>query len=479
MVEQFLQTALEFVKEIWFQLDSRFDLENTESFKFLKPYLIQIQDNPLYIGISVAALFLVPYTLIKVKSISKERERKLDQLMEEMEEEEEEEYDEDDPRRLRRPDEPEASPEVDVDTEKSLPENDDNTPSYIDALDETKGKADSTDQEFKLNPSLSGNEETTKLEENTEPVSSQLAESEFYKDLDELISLEENKEPGNIDDSSHNQAIKELQEDGELMELDDHLSGNDPLGDFLELNENDQDKVIEELQKEKERAISQSTKQVDEVTEPHSPIKDLNQTRIDRDVTIDYDYTNEDDGTQNDTTSLDTDKEAPSPQEEPSPVSEISDFEVLASLEPELEDTHNPEIEPEAEYKKEHIAAPKTSDYEPELAELTFEAESMSFEKTPETEFDTPAPLGEADNLIDRLKFLQTRFENRYQPSEHSPELAPSPAPIEKSIAPKDYVNFTEPRRYSSSPASSSPDSKKYMDLLESFVFMKDQKKHK
>ena len=93
MIEQFLQTALEFVKEIWFQLDSRFDLENTEAFKFLKPYLIQLQDNPLYIGISIATLFFVPYVLIKVKSNSSERERKLDELMEQMEEEEKEEYD--------------------------------------------------------------------------------------------------------------------------------------------------------------------------------------------------------------------------------------------------------------------------------------------------------------------------------------------------------------------------------------------------
>ena len=484
MIEQFLQTALEFVKEIWFQLDSRFDLENTEAFKFLKPYLIQLQDNPLYMGISVAALFFVPYALIKVKSNSRERERKLDELMEEMEEEEEEEYDEDDPRRLRRSDEPEASAEVDGDTEKPLFGNDDNdnTPSDIDVLDETKGKADSTDEEFELAPSTSDNEETTNLEENAEPVSSQLAESELDKDLNEFISLEENKEPGNIDDSSHNQAIKELQEDGELMELDDHLSGNDPLGDFLELNENDQDKIIKELQEEKDRTISQSTKQVDEFTEPHSPIKDLNQTRIGGDATIDDDYIHEDDQTDeeefflDDKTSLDTEKEAPSPQEEPSPVSELSDSEILASLEPALENVLNHETK----YKEEPIAIPKTSDYDPELAEFTFEAESMSFEKNSEPDLDKPpSPLGETDSLIDRLKFLQTRFENRYQPSERSPEPAPSPARIEKSIAAKDYVNFTEPRRYSSSPASPPPDSEKYMDLLESFVFMKDQKKHK
>ena len=99
MIEQFLQTAIGFFKEIWFQLNSRLGLEDTEAFKFLKPYLIQLQDNPLYMGISLAALFLVPYGLIKIRSISRDREQKLDELMEEMEEEED--WDEDDPRRLR------------------------------------------------------------------------------------------------------------------------------------------------------------------------------------------------------------------------------------------------------------------------------------------------------------------------------------------------------------------------------------------
>jgi hypothetical protein len=516
MIEQFLQTALEFVKEIWFQLDSRFDLENTEAFKFLKPYLIQLQDNPLYMGISVAALFLAPYALIKVKSISRERERKLDELMEEMEDEEEE-YDEDDPRRLRRSDEPEASAEVDDDSEKPLFGNDDNddTPSYRDVLDEMEEKADSTDEEFEaefeLEPSPSDNEETTNLEENAEPVSSQLAESDFDKDLNEFMSLDENKEPNNIDDSSHDQAIKELQEDGELMELDDNLSDdplsdNDPFDNYSELDEDEQDKAIKDLQAEMERTINQLTEQIEDPTEPHSPIKDLSQIHIGGDATIDDDYIHEDDHTDegefflDDETSLDAEKEAPSPQEEPAPVSELSDSEILASLEPELEDVLSHEAEPE--YKEEPIAVPKTSDYEPELAgftfeaesdipelepeasaeNFTFEAESMSFEETPEPELNTPpSPLGETDSLIDRLKFLQTRFENRYQPSDRSPERppepAPSPAPIEKDIA--DYVNFTEPRRYSSSPTSPPPDSKKYMDLLESFVFMKDQKKHK
>ena len=295
------------------------------------------------------------------------------------------------------------------------------------------------------------------------------------------------------------------------MELDDSLSNdplsdNDPFNNYSELDEDEQDKAIKDLQAEMEQTINQLTEQIDEPTEPHSTIKDLSQIHIGGDATIDDDYINEDDDIDegefflDDETSLDAEKEAPSPQEETSPASELSDSEILASLEPELEDVLSHEAEPE--YKEEPIAVPKTSDYEPELEgftfeaesdipehepeasaeNFTFEAESMSFEETPEPELDTtPSPLGESDSLIDRLKFLQTRFENRYQPSERSPERspepAPSPAPIEKNIA--DYVNFTEPRRYSSSPTSPPPDSKKYMDLLESFVFMKDQKKHK
>ena len=91
MIEQYLQVALEFVQEIWFQLDSLFGLEETEAFKFIHPYLLQLQDNPTYMGIAFAVLVLVPFGLYKVRSISREREQKLDELMEEMEEDEIEE----------------------------------------------------------------------------------------------------------------------------------------------------------------------------------------------------------------------------------------------------------------------------------------------------------------------------------------------------------------------------------------------------
>ena len=451
MIEQFLQTALEFFKEIWFQLNSRFGLEDTEAFKFLKPYLIQLQDNPLYMGISLAALFLVPYSLIKIRSISREREQKLDELMEEMEEEE---YDEDDPRRLRRP-EPELNDEDD--TAKPLFADDEVTsPAYVKVLDDIEEKDIAEEdfeaelEEFELEPSepSSDSEETIDLEKIAEPVSSLLTENKFDKELNEFMTEEpdwekeenENTSELNLDDSSHDEAIKELQEE-ELMKLDEELSAEDPLSNYSELDEDEQDKAIKDLQEEMERTTNQLTQQIDEPTEIPNSIKDLSEIHIGGDTTIDEDYSSEEEYFLEDSPEKALGDDSPDKQIEPppfseessdTPIAELSDSGILASLEPELEVGG---LEPEREYS--------------------------SPEKT--------------DSLIERLKFLQTRFENRYQP------LDPigSPTPIEKKTPYYAPENLAEPKRYTSISAGVSPDSKKYMDLLESFIFMKDQKKHK
>ena len=448
MIEQFLQTALEFFKEIWFQLDSQFGLEDTEAFKFLKPYLIQLQDDPLYMGISLAALFLVPYGLIKIRSISREREQKLDELMEEMEEEE---YDGDDPRRLRQPE-----PETDEEDDEAKPlfgDDEASAPSYMKVLDDIEGKDIAEEdfeaelEEFELEPS-SDSEETVDSEKIVEPVSSLLTENEFDKELNEFMTEEPDWEKEendvvselNLDDSSHDEAIKELQEE-ELMKLDEELSAEDPLSNYSELDEDEQDKAIKDLQEEMERTINQPTQQIDEPTEIPSSIKDLSEIHIGGDATIDEEFSPEkeyflEDSPEKapDADSPDSQSEAPTLSEESSDpsISELSDSEILASLEPGLEAGG---LEPERKYS------------------------------SPE----------ETDSLIDRLKFLQTRFENRYQPL----EPAGSPTPIEKKISDYSSESLAEPRRYTSISTGISPDSKKYMDLLESFIFMKDQKKYK
>ena len=88
MIESYLQAALEFLKEIWFQLDSILGLEETETFKLIKPYLLELQDTPTYMAIAFAMLTLIPLGLYKAKSIDRERERKMEKLMKEMDKEE-------------------------------------------------------------------------------------------------------------------------------------------------------------------------------------------------------------------------------------------------------------------------------------------------------------------------------------------------------------------------------------------------------
>jgi hypothetical protein len=505
MIEDFLQMALEFSKEIWFQLNSQFDLENTEAFKFLKPYLIQLQENPLHMGISIAALFLVPYGLIKVRSISKQREQKLDELMEEMEEEEDE-YDEDDPRRLRR-----AEPELETDEETAKPlfANDETDASIeMDDLDAegsviTEEDLEAELDEFELEPSetpsdegfelesqesLSENDESDNLETNAEPVSSLLTESEFDKELNDFMTEEldwkkdelEEKDINtdlSLDDSD--QATQEPENEGDLMTVEDNLPADDPFSNYSELDEDEQDKAIKDLQDEMERTINQLTQQIDEPSEVPNAIKDLSQIHIGGDATInegfdseEEEYTLEESSEENNDTPV-TQTESPSLTEISSdtPISELSDEDILASLDTELRSDRINTTSGEV---------PDTHDYEPETPGFTFEPESI--EDAPELDSRPPSFANESeernsspeqtDNLIDRLKFLQTRFENRYQP----PMGSPTP-PAERKSPGHEAENIEG--RYTKASASVPPDNKKYMELLESFIFMKDQKKHK
>jgi len=88
MIEPYLQAALEFLKEIWFQLDSILGLEETETFKLIKLYLLELQDTPIYIAIVFSMLILITLGLYKATGIARERERKVEKLIEEMDKEE-------------------------------------------------------------------------------------------------------------------------------------------------------------------------------------------------------------------------------------------------------------------------------------------------------------------------------------------------------------------------------------------------------
>jgi hypothetical protein len=440
MIEQYLQVALEFVKEIWFQLDSQFGLEETEAFKFIHPYLLQLQENPTYMGIAFAALVLVPFGLYKVRSISRERERKLDDLMEEMEEDEDE-LDEDDPARLRRPtleDEETAAAldayeEGDDDEENDKPlfeTEEDDPPPYMQILEKL-------DEEESVDELHVDTQKTMGENKDLDPVSSELAEPQIDKDLSEFEEFEFDSDPVE-NDSPHDQAIQELQEDGQLTELEAELSPDDPFANYSELDDEEQDRAIQELQDEMESTINKLTEQLESTPETNSAIKDLGDIKIGDGATIDDEYNFDEEF------SLEEPPVINDPAPEPISLEALN---LTDEIEPAIEN-----IEPVIE------------DIEPEVSPL---------QPVPERDYTIDdRPDRQADSLINRLKYFQENLDTRFH---HDEKRELTPAPKTSDFAGEH--RFVEQQSF---PTKQAPiDNKKYMEVLESFIFLKDQNKHK
>ena len=430
MIEQYLQVALEFVKEIWFQLDSQFGLEGTEAFKFIHPYLLQLEDNPTYMGIAFAALVLVPFGLYKVRSISRERERKLDDLMEEMEEDEDE-LDENNPSRLRRPnpDDEETAAALDDDEEGDKPlfkMEEKDPPPYMQILE--KLDAEESEDELHVDTQKVMGEDKV-----IESVSSELAELQIDKDLSEFDS-----DPVESD-SPHDQAIQELQEDGQLTELEGELSPDDPFANYSKLDDDDeQDRAIQELQDEMESTINRLTEQLESTPETTSAIKDLGDIRIGDEATINEEFT------------LDKKFSLEEPLETNEPAPEPLSLEAL-----DLAD----EIEPAIE------------NIEPAIKEI--ETKLPPLQPVPERDYVIEdRPDRQVDSLINRLKYFQENLDTRFHHDEKR-ELTPAP----KTVDIAEEHRFAEQQSFATKKAP--VDNKKYMEVLESFIFLKDQNKHK
>ena len=193
MIEQYLQVVLELFKEIWFQLNSILGLEETAAFKLIKLYLLELQDTPTYMVIAFVMLTFILLGLYKARSIAREREPKIEKLMEEMDEEE---YDEIhvDTQKIMGSDEKEFKLEA-ISPELVKPNLNKNLNEFqrfdFDSKNTNKEGASYESTINKLNEQLESVQETTfkvKDFDNTD------SEDNFY--LDKELSTEENfKEP--------------------------------------------------------------------------------------------------------------------------------------------------------------------------------------------------------------------------------------------------------------------------------------------
>jgi hypothetical protein len=375
MIEQYLQVALEFVKEIWFQLNSQLGLEETEAFKFIEPYLLQLQDNPTYMGIAFASLVLVPYALYKIKNFSRKREQKFEELMEEMEDDE---MSEKDPARLRR-----SNSKTE---EKYFPPN-------IQTLE----KLDEEESEDELHIDTKKFMGTDK---NIETISSELAEPQIDKGLSEFEEFE---------------------------------FGSDPIENYSELKNDEQDRAIKELQDEMESTINKLTEQLENTPKTNSSLKDLSDIKVDKGATTD---------------NLLSVEEPPEIRE---PASEVPEFEALNST-GEVVDTTIEKFNPAIEENK---------------------SKTQPLQPIPEREYTTEDRTDRhADSLINRLKYFQENLDTRFLHDEKR-EMPSAP----KTFDFAEEHSFVEQESFATRKAPL--DNKKYMEALESFIFLKGQNKHR
>ena len=92
-METILENIIGAIEAVWFKLATLLNLEEVATFDSLKPILANILADPLLLGLTLAILTIIPYTIHKIKSAYTEKEKRLDALLRELDDEDSEEND--------------------------------------------------------------------------------------------------------------------------------------------------------------------------------------------------------------------------------------------------------------------------------------------------------------------------------------------------------------------------------------------------
>lgn len=92
-METILENIISAIEAVWFKLATLLNLEEVGTFDSLKPILANILAEPLLLGLTLAILTIIPYTIYKIKSAYTQKEKRLDALLRELDDEDSEEND--------------------------------------------------------------------------------------------------------------------------------------------------------------------------------------------------------------------------------------------------------------------------------------------------------------------------------------------------------------------------------------------------
>ena len=81
------EIIIDSLEKIWFQLNLLFDLENSTAYLVIKPFFRNIAGDPLVFIVTLLALFLIPYVMIRVRRNTVVQGKKAERLLNKLEKE--------------------------------------------------------------------------------------------------------------------------------------------------------------------------------------------------------------------------------------------------------------------------------------------------------------------------------------------------------------------------------------------------------
>jgi len=486
-METILEKITGVIEAAWFKLATLLNLEGMGTLDSLKPILANILSDPLFLGLTLAVIAIIPYTIYKVKNAYTDKEKRLDALLRELDDENSEGTDTSKPL-FENQNTKDSSPKETANASDSKAYGDEFESPSSEKTTVTSGDLNQTPQEIFKNRRISDDDFgwETSVEE----------WDELYNYISKPFQTDKQTEV-----SSGNEALPESKEElsTEPVPKEEITASIDQATEATTEVSEDIDKLADQIIEE---AISK-----DETTKESSNmgIDELAELIEEEETVLDIDQTNETLAPREEiTVGIDPTTESTSEQSSNIGIDELAELIEEEELSASAAKASTASIPSTLETKPlkfdkatDGISAPETisSSPVPQRVELTLEDVESAHEPKPElqtivTESSKPdlkppsaGPLlnsmlnssisAKTDALVSRLKTFQAELETRFQSLEQEPETTAEATPTETLR--KRQGNY-QPAKVSYKSKRKSRSNKEYLRQLESFIFIARQK---
>ena len=487
-METILENIIGFIEAAWFKLATLLNLEGMGTLDSLKPILANILSDPLLLGLTLAVIAIIPYTIYKVKNAYAEKEKRLDALLRELDDEENSEEADTSKPLFENQNTKDSSPEEPANESDSKAYGDEFESPSSEKVTVTSGDLNRTPQEIFKNRRISDDDFgwETSVEEWDELYD--YISKPFQTDKQTVVSSGNEALPESKEELSTKPVPKE-EINASIDQATDATT--EVSADIDELA----DQIIEKAISKDETTEESSNMGIDELAElieEEETVLDIDQTNETLapgdEITVGIDPTTESTSEESSNIGIDELAELIEEEELSASAAKASTASIPSTL----------ETKPlEFDEATGGILAPETipSHPVPQRVELTLEDVESAHEPKPELQTivtesskpDSEAPSAgpllnsmlnssisaKTDALVSRLKTFQSELETRFQSLEQEPETTAEAAPTETLR--KKQGNY-QPAKVSYKSKRKSRSNKEYLRQLESFIFIARQK---